>query len=86
MTGTRLQEFTLDPEAFEKKYGYKIDLDPDNMGRVTGIQSQLVKGFRQIEQDYAKTIESGTLEQQKQAKRLYLRRTAMMWGKSCFNL
>mgnify|MGYP003110087899 CR=1 FL=1 len=82
MTGTRLQEFTLDAEAFEKKYGYKIDLDPDNMERVTGIQKQLVKGFRQIETDYAEALKSGTLEQQKQAKRLYLRRTAMMWEKA----
>ena len=82
MTGTRLQEFTLDPEAFEKKYNYRIDLDPDNMGRVTGIQDQLEKGFSQIEKDYVKAMESGTLEQQKQAKRLYLRRTAMMWEKA----
>ena len=80
--GTRLQEFKLNPEAFEKKYGYKIDIDPDNMGRITQIQDQMIKGFNQIDLDYAETMKSGTLKQQQQAKRLYLRRTAMMWEKA----
>tara|TARA_Y100000592_G_scaffold52934_1_gene83631 strand:+ start:4797 stop:7985 length:3189 start_codon:yes stop_codon:yes gene_type:complete len=80
--GTRLQEFKLDPEAFEKKYGYRIDLDPDNMGRVTGIKDQMIDGFNQIDLDYAEAMKSGTLKQQEQAKRLYLRRTAMMWEKA----
>ena len=82
--GSLYEQFENNSEEFQKLYGYKVSLNPDNDARIKNLENKTRKGFNIAETDFKEAMEKaeGDVTKQKIAKSIYLRRTALMWEKA----